>query len=335
MLPSAPAAIPAARSPAELPVSVVIPTFNRAGLLPRAIDSVLAQTRPADEILVVDDGSSDDTRAVVARYGERVHYLWQPNAGVSAARNRGVRAAAHDLIAFLDSDDYWLPHKLERQLPTLADPDVIVSFTNRTWSSRTGEDRFGEIGLDIDGATAVFADPAAVVTMVRGSPLVASCCIYRRPDLLLVGGYDERLRVFEDLRLDFRLALAGRKFAAVAEVLVVLDDSPKFSHLSTMDWPFFCRSTDACVEIYAEALARAVCQSAQVRKCLRRGLAHHLSRQAERLALQGDQRQARARSWLCLGLLPGMRLSARALAGVVAPWWIARRSPWRGHARPS
>lgn len=307
----------------------MIPTFDRAGLVSRAIDSVLAQTWPASEILVVDDGSTDDTAAVVARYGDRLRYLWQPNAGVSAARNAGVRAARHELIAFLDSDDVWLPEKLEQQVPTMADPDVIVSFTNRTWSSRTDADRFAEVGFACNGESCVLLDPGAVVTQPAGSPLIASCCIYRRSALLQVGGYDERLREFEDLRLDFRLALMNRKFAAVSRVLVVLDDSPKFAHLSTPDWSFFCRSTDACVESYRETLAGAAQQSPQVRRNLRRGLAHHLTRQAERLALQGQMMQARCRSWRGLCLLPGPRLAARALIGLLAPWWIARRSRWR------
>jgi glycosyltransferase involved in cell wall biosynthesis len=93
-------------------ISVVIPSYNRADLLPRALDSVLAQTSPADQIIVVDDGSTDDTAGVVDGYPQ-VEQLRQENRGVSAARNRGIRHAAHPWIALLDSDDSWLPHKLE------------------------------------------------------------------------------------------------------------------------------------------------------------------------------------------------------------------------------
>jgi glycosyltransferase involved in cell wall biosynthesis len=314
-------------------VSVVIPTFNRAQLLGRAIDSVLAQTFRDLEIIVVDDGSTDDTRDVVARYGDAVRYLHQPNAGVSAARNAGVRAARHELIAFLDSDDVWLPRKLELQVPPMADPEVVLCFTNRTWTSRPGVDRFAEVGYRFDRSPCVLDDPARIATWPRGSGIIASGALYRRDAFLRVGGYDERLRVFEDLRLDFRLAMLGKKFAAVSEVLVVLDDAPTFAHLSTRDWRFFVDSTDACVEIYAEALARAVGQSPEVQRNLRLGLAFHLSRQAERLALVGDRRGARRRSWACLSLLPPWRLAARAIVGVALPGLLVRRSPWRGVAR--
>lgn len=120
-------------APAPPAVSVVVPTFNRASLLPRAIDSVLAQTFTDFELLVVDDASTDETGEVVGRYTDpRVRYLVQPqNTGVAGARNRGMRAARGDFIAFLDSDDEWLPEKLERQIGLLreASPSVGLVYS--------------------------------------------------------------------------------------------------------------------------------------------------------------------------------------------------------------
>lgn len=96
-----------------LSISVIIPTFNRAHLIRRALDSAVAQAREGDEIIVVDDGSVDDTQSVVSRCDNRVRYVRTANGGAGAARNRGVLEAHGDLVAFLDSDDEWMPGKLD------------------------------------------------------------------------------------------------------------------------------------------------------------------------------------------------------------------------------
>ena len=115
-------------------VSVIIPTFNRAWILAEAIDSVLGQTCPADEIIVVDDGSTDDTRALLKRYGNRIEILRQPNQGVSAARNNGWRRATGALIALLDADDLWRPAKLERQIAFFNNhPEARICQTQEIW----------------------------------------------------------------------------------------------------------------------------------------------------------------------------------------------------------
>lgn len=92
--------------------SVIVPNYNNAGTLGRALDSVLAQTHPAHEIIVIDDGSVDDSRAVAALYGDRIRYVYQRNAGVSAARNAGARLATGTWLAFLDADDTFVPERL-------------------------------------------------------------------------------------------------------------------------------------------------------------------------------------------------------------------------------
>lgn len=107
-------------------ISVIIPTYNSAHYLRQALTSVIQQTRAADEIIVVDDGSTDDTQQVVDAFG--VSYVYQPNAGAAAARNKGVELAQGNLIAFLDADDLWMPTKLAQQahlLETGADVDMV------------------------------------------------------------------------------------------------------------------------------------------------------------------------------------------------------------------
>ena len=106
-------------------VSVIIPTHNRAHTLTRALDSVLTQSHSAMEIIVIDDGSIDETKQLIEDLYPSVQYYFQNNRGVSAARNRGIRLAQGEWIALLDSDDEWLPHKLELQL-TLAEQDTDI-----------------------------------------------------------------------------------------------------------------------------------------------------------------------------------------------------------------
>ncbi len=114
-------------------ISVVIPSYNRSHTLKRAIESVLRQTQPADEIIVVDDGSDDDSANLVANYPS-IQYLYQPNAGVSAARNKGIRQAQGDWIALLDSDDEWLQTKLELQTEMIqSNQDYRLCHGNELW----------------------------------------------------------------------------------------------------------------------------------------------------------------------------------------------------------
>ncbi|MEW7981045.1 MAG: glycosyltransferase family A protein [Candidatus Sedimenticola endophacoides] len=114
-------------------VSVIVPTHNRATLLGRALRSVQAQSLPPLELIVVDDGSNDGTEALVARDFPAARYIRQSNHGVSSARNRGIRAARGEWIALLDSDDEWLPGKLEAQLGQLRTGDCLISHTEEIW----------------------------------------------------------------------------------------------------------------------------------------------------------------------------------------------------------
>ncbi|MGE5611650.1 MAG: glycosyltransferase family 2 protein [Bacillota bacterium] len=108
-------------------ISVIIPAYRSAKTIGRAVDSVLAQTRPPDEVLIIDDGSPDDLARAVEPYRRQVTIIRQPNTGASAARNRGIDAAQGDLIAFLDADDFWEPMKLECQLDVLRrHPQVAI-----------------------------------------------------------------------------------------------------------------------------------------------------------------------------------------------------------------
>lgn len=140
--------------------SVVIPTYNRGAVIMDTLDSVFAQTRPVDEVIVVDDGSTDDTADRLAPVMDRITYLRQDNAGVSAARNTGIRAATGDWICFLDSDDVWLPDRMAVLVRDLAEagPEVTV--------------HMADVLIDRDGADfTVFQNKRIAAPKGRAVPL--------------------------------------------------------------------------------------------------------------------------------------------------------------------
>ncbi|MFH1875238.1 MAG: glycosyltransferase [Pseudomonadota bacterium] len=118
-------------------VSVIIPVYNRAQHLSKAVNSVLDQSSPAYEIIVVDDGSTDNTSKIIQQYGSKISCLRQENKGPAAARNLGIMNASGELIAFLDSDDWWHKDKLQRQVARMEEePSFLVSHTDETWYRR-------------------------------------------------------------------------------------------------------------------------------------------------------------------------------------------------------
>ncbi|MEJ2610363.1 MAG: glycosyltransferase [Candidatus Thiodiazotropha sp.] len=118
----------------SISVSVIIPTYNRGHTICRALDSVFAQSLPPSEIIVVDDGSTDDTQAIIEERYSQCRYLQQPNLGVSRARNLGIEHAQGEWLAFLDSDDCWLPNKLQRQCEQLTEsPNLRLCHSDEIW----------------------------------------------------------------------------------------------------------------------------------------------------------------------------------------------------------
>src|SRR5690349_17735421 len=113
--------------------SVIIPAFNAAATVGRAIDSAVSQTLPPVEVIVVDDGSRDDTFSAASKFGGNVKVIRQTNAGPGAARNRAVSESTGEWLAFLDADDSWLPHKMERQFKSHADLIHSAAQNPRKW----------------------------------------------------------------------------------------------------------------------------------------------------------------------------------------------------------
>ena len=183
----------------EPSVSVVIPTYQRRELLPRAVSSVLAQTFQDFELIVVDDGSTDGTREALEGLDDRIHYRWQENRGVAAARNVGIRLGRGEIVAFLDSDDRWLPDHLAVVTEVLArHPKAVLVCTCPRYRV-AGRQRAKEARL-------VDLLPRLLLQNLLGYP---ACVAVRREALVAVEGFDERLLVWEDSDLWLRLALLG------------------------------------------------------------------------------------------------------------------------------
>lgn len=197
-------------------VSAIIPTYNRRELLVRAIESVLVQTRRVDEIVVVDDGSTDGTGAMLhERYGERIRYVWQANAGVSAARNHGMSIARGRYFALLDSDDEWLPEKTARQVEWMqAHPDFGMALCDV--ERVDGQHRSIDIFHRRD---VIREDGWALRWIIHNPSLVPASALLCREVVADVGGFDETLRTAEDI--DFHLRIAQRWKIGVVELPLV------------------------------------------------------------------------------------------------------------------
>ncbi|HEY2379365.1 MAG TPA: glycosyltransferase family 2 protein [Gemmatimonadaceae bacterium] len=220
-------------------MTVVIPTYNRSAIVGSAIESALKQTYRDLECVVVDDGSSDDTRAVVESYGPRVRYIYQENAGVTAARNLAIRHARGEFLAFLDSDDLWRPWRIESQVAALRrHPEAGLAWTDMTAVERSGheicerylrtmyaahtrvsiEEEMGQVATLGALCAAVPAEHASAAVRVGdlfseillGNLMHTSTVLVRRDWVERVGGFDPTfVRAGEDYEFYVRLCSVG------------------------------------------------------------------------------------------------------------------------------
>ncbi len=191
-----------------LSVSVVIPVYNGQRHVVEAIESAIAPA--VSEVIVVDDGSTDGTKAAVAALANRladrrVRYIWQSNQGVSAARNQGIAIARGHLIAFLDADDYFLPGKIAEQVDLFrADPDLALV--------QSGWQRVSESGEFIsDVKPWESGDDLSIENFLKVKSVLPSALMVKRAWLLKVRGFDSDLHAAEDVELVSRLLVSGAR----------------------------------------------------------------------------------------------------------------------------
>jgi len=173
-------------------VSIIVPAYNAAATLGAALDSALAQTYRDFELLAVDDGSTDNTAAILDRYGESIRVIRQANAGLSAARNAAMKVARGDLAAFLDADDLWLPEMLERTVAVLdSDPACVLAFTDLTLIDSRGVPLSSSlVGHGKDHA------PTLDEMLHSLWPIMPSAVVMRRAVLERIGGFNEEFRSY-------------------------------------------------------------------------------------------------------------------------------------------
>lgn len=237
--------------------AVIIPTYNRSNYVCAAIDSILAQDAPPEEIIVVDDGSTDDTLAVLAGYGDRIRVIAQANAGVAAARNAGAAVATADWLTFLDSDDLWCAHRMSLLRADLAQADrgVVAHVANVLFKGvGTPRDFYSVARIDVA--------PGMVRTVERplGMFLHAFFLIgaaLRRDVFTDLGGFDPAFQPDEDSDIAHRLATRGPfvvRGDVVAEAIRQPGDADALSQMRGRD-PLWANALKQ--RLFRGAMARA------------------------------------------------------------------------------
>jgi glycosyltransferase involved in cell wall biosynthesis len=276
-------------------VSVVIPAYNAARFIRRALDSVLAQTYPATEVLVIDDGSTDETASIVESYRARVTLIRQNNMGASSARNAGIDGATGDLIAFLDADDYWEPQKLERHVQLYRNNANLGLSASGYYTEEPGnKSRCAFCGVFSEGVVRLRGRKAFEWVM-----LVSTITVVVPKRILGQNRFDEGLETAEDRDLWLRL-VAAAPVAFISEPLATAVLEP--GSLSRTNVDRDCRNMLRVVDAYRELLGP---------RQARRQEASVYARWAGRLLSEGRAKEAK---WPALQRLRRDPLTLRG-------WW--------------
>lgn len=280
-------------------VAVVIPAFNCANLLRHAVKSALTQSWPPDEVVVVDDGSTDGSPEVAESFGGEVRVLRQPNGGVAKARNAGVAATDSELIAFLDGDDAFVETRLEKLVGLLDTSKAAFAWSDAwRWDGTTTAERLVptikqkgvSLGLD------AFLDDN-----VFSPHMVIRSAVFRA-----VGGFDESLRISEDYDFYFRVLLAGHRYAFSEEPLYLYRHSSAGLSGGTFSIPLL----ESQLRISSQFLATATALTRHQRRLVRYSV-------------------DRAAFWLRIAKLRHARatghLGSAAREGVAAAWLLGKR----------
>src|SRR5688572_13512912 len=230
-------------------VSVIIPAYRAASTIGRAVDSVLALSRPAAEILVVDDGSPEDLEAVLEPFKKRVTYTRKPNGGAASARNAGIARAAGDVVTFLDADDYWEPNKLARQVDHLRRHPEVGMVGSWLYLQEPGGPRRPDPAIDPTLFDRVLRLGGPDAFHASGNFWTGTVAIRR--DVLADARFDETLSTAEDRDLWLRLLLRAPAYLS-GEALATCVLEPGSLSRSSVERD--CKNMLAVVDRYKEML---------------------------------------------------------------------------------
>lgn len=295
-------------------ISVIIPTYNRAALVPKAIESVLAQTHAAAEIIVVDDGSKDNTREVLAAYGGRVRAIHQENSGLSGARNAGIEAARSEWVAFLDDDDEFTADRLEIAAESIRlHPDVIVHATNTALvlEGGSGENLFALRGYPLVEHMLL---ERPLEWILRGC-FFAQTLVVRKSDLITVGLF--RRTFYEDLDLTVRLAGLGSWVVDSRTSLHLIRRTGDDMNLSSQWRSRPVENFEALVRIHRDALRISRLSPSEV-SMVRSGLATNLFELGVSLRMNGEVGRAQEAFREAASLFPRWRSRLKSVAALLS-----------------
>ncbi|MEO7099853.1 MAG: glycosyltransferase [Luteolibacter sp.] len=283
-------------------ISVVIPTFNRASQVPDAVRSAMEQTLKPFEIIVIDDGSSDDTEEVLARFGDSIRYIKTENRGVSAARNQGIRESRGEWIAFLDSDDTWHPSKLEGQADCITKTASKLCFCVSVDESGDAIDDLNLMDLELVAGGSQFYPPEDCRIFKRPRHPFLQSMLVEKAALLRSGVFDESLKVAEDTKLIYGLVLTfGYSVLNEKYVNICRDrDGPGLS--DTMDVVNAFKRHDCYIRVQSEAFWRLLQIDREAADIVRQNMLYFTSRQAELACAL--QKSRIAKRYALVGLTP-------------------------------
>lgn len=313
-------------------ISVVIPTYNRKDIVMRAVNSVLQQSFAPYEVIVVDDGSTDQTAQLFTTCDARIRYITKKNGGVSSARNRGIQEALGDWIAFLDSDDTWHAEKLESQINAVIDHGAGVCFTGVVTDQGGRTSAIAQLAPSLpSGQSGLFNHPIEFITRSDHHPMVQSLLI--KKDLLKrVGNFDETLYVAEDTLLFYKL-VASNSIVLINKPLVIITrerETPGLSDSTQLD--SIARRMTCYLRVQLQAydilIANADVMELEVFTCCiaitRKRIGHFMMRKMEICLAQGDKLKAQVFAKQCLQFTRAYKAKIKSWMTLFVPWLATR-----------